>query len=164
MKIGIVSLYFEILGGANRTTLCLIEALKQTKHFTTLYTIIPPAIKETKNFKIISSPQKKSRFFSAYQKYDGGRKNVYKKASNEDVLVILGGGFMYEKNEVDNVVFYCHSPLFGKIDLNIMNKKFRFWDKIHMKKIQIDVKNRLLDVKNPKVRLVTNSEYNKETS
>ena len=59
MKIGIVSLYFEISGGANRTTLCLIEALKKTKHFTTLYTIYPPTIKETKNFNIISIPQEK---------------------------------------------------------------------------------------------------------
>jgi len=42
-----------------------------------------------------------------------------------------------------------------------MNKNFRFWGKIHMKKAQIDIKNRLLDIKNPKVRLLTNSEYNK---
>jgi len=159
MKIGIVHLSFKILGGAELCTLCLVDALKKTKHLITLYTIDPPDIQETENFKIISSPQKKSRFFSAYQKYDGGRKNLYKKASNEDVLVIIGGGFMYNKNEVANIVFYCHAPLHDKIKFK--NKKFRVWGKIHMKKAQIDIKNRLLDVNNPKVRLLTNSEYNK---
>jgi len=160
LKIGIVHTPFKVLGGAQRTTLSLIEALERTEHFTTLYTMDSPAIKETKNFKIISTPQEKPRFSSPYQKYDNGRKNLYKKVSNEDVLVIIGSGFMYEKNEVANVVFYCHAPLFDQI--NKINKKFSVWGKIRMKKVQTDLKNRLLDVNNPKVKLLTNSEYNKK--
>jgi len=159
MKLGIAHTSFEILAGSELTTLSLINALKKTKHFTTLYTTFPPPVKETENFKIIKIPNRPSRFFKAYQQYDGGRKRLFKEIENEELLLIMGGGFMYEKNSVPQNILYCHSTFYDQP--KFVAKKFKGWKGIYFKKMQHDKAKRLSAITDPKVHLISNSNYTK---
>jgi len=132
MRIGIAHSYFSVMGGAEATTLSLIEALKKTSHYTTLYTLIPPEINETNNFKIKKINFKEKRFFKNYQRYKGGRKEIFYEARNDDVLVIIGSGFMFEKSDLPRVILYFHA--FPETSLKIAYAKFKGWPKIYFKK------------------------------
>ena len=47
MKIGVIHPSFEMIAGAEKTTLSLLEGLKKTNHSITLYTFLPPMINKT---------------------------------------------------------------------------------------------------------------------
>ena len=67
MKIGIIHPSFEMIAGAEKTTLSLLEGLKKTNHTTTLYTFLPPKIEEEKNF---SNRKYKSLFIELNKEID----------------------------------------------------------------------------------------------
>lgn len=148
-----------MLGGAEQTTLSLIDALKKTEHMTTtLYTVEPPSILETQNFRLHKIPK---QTFPSLWKYQRMRevKKLYKDSRNEDVLVIMGGGFMLQETKVSKVVLYCHSTFEGEEEF--LCKKFSGIKKIYYKIIQNNLKDGFTYMKNQKVKIIANSEYTK---
>lgn len=158
LKVGIIHPFFDIMGGAEQTTISLIDALKKTEHLTTLYTVEPSSISETQNFKIHKIVKQK---FSPLWKYQRMKevKRLYKDSQNEDVLVIMGGGFMLQETKVSKVILYCHSTFEGEEEF--LCKKFSGIKKIYYKIIQNNLKDGFTYMKNQKVKLIANSEYTK---
>jgi len=91
LQIGLIHPYFRLMGGAEQTTLCLIDGLKKTNHLTTLYTNDTPPISETKNFKINKFQSIMPVIIYNYQKWQDFRK-LYQNSEKEDVIIICGGG------------------------------------------------------------------------
>lgn len=152
---------FKVLGGAEVTTSSLIGALKKTNHQTTLYTLLPPSIPETDNFKIKKIKIKFSKLFKTYQKYDNERKKIFQESENEDVVIIIGPGFIFEQSKVPKIILYLHGPLQDEIDM--VNTKFKGWRAIYYKKIQNDLRRRLDSLSDPNVTLITNSNFTKNS-
>ena len=158
MKIGIIHQSFKVFGGTEYTTACLIEALKKTNHHSTLYTFDPGDIQESENFKIIKMKLKKFPFFKGYQWYLQN-KRLFEAAENEDVLVISGGGLAIFKTKAPRVICYCHSPL--EEEFKQAEKKIDAI-KIIERKIQFELREELEFLKDPKVRLLSNSCYTRD--
>ena len=158
MKVGIIHPFFDVLGGAEQTTLFLIEALKKTKCLTTLYTVEPPSISETHNFRVHKISKKTFPPLWRYQRMKE-IKNLYRDSQEEDVLIIMGGGFMLEKTKVSKIILYCHSTFEGEDEF--VRKKFSGVKGIYYKIIQDNLKNGFTYIQNQKVRLISNSNYTK---
>jgi len=158
LKIGIIHQSFNVFGGTEYTTACLIEALKKTNHNSTLYTFDPGDIQESENFKIFKMNLKKFRFFKGFR-WLLLNKRLFKAAENEDVLVISGGGLSIYKTKAPRVICYCHSPFDRAFKLT--ERKI---DAIQIieRKIQSEFKERLEFLKDPKVQLVSNSCFTRD--
>jgi len=158
LKIGIIHQSFKVFGGSEYTTACLIEALKKTNHYSTLYTFDPGDIQESENFKIFKMKLKKFHFFTGFQ-WLLLNKRLFKAAENEDVLVVSGGGLSIYKTKAPRVICYCHSSL--EEELEQAKKKI---DTIQIieRKIQSELKERLEFLKDPKVQLVSNSCFTRD--
>ena len=103
MRLGIIHPYFRVIGGAEQSTLYLIEALKKTNHFATLYTFDSPAIVETKKFKTHIVHKTLSFLPYNYLKWRDFRK-LYKTSEKEDVIIVTGGGLMLDDINFDNLI------------------------------------------------------------
>ena len=120
MKIGIIHPYFDVLGGAEMTTLSLIEGLKKTFHQSNLYTIETAKIVKTNNFKIHKIKKNNFPPFWRYQRLKEVQK-LFKASLNEDVLIIMSGGLTLVNTRVKNVILYCHSTFLG--EKSLLNEK-----------------------------------------
>lgn len=158
LQVGIIHPYFRVIGGAEQSTLYLIEALKRTNHLTTLYTYHSPPISEAKNFKINLVHKTLSFFPYNYQKWKDFRK-LYRNSEREDVIVISGGGLMLDKINHDNIILYCHS-VFDE-EFEFINKKFSGVNGIFLKMAQNLLRKKLSYIKNPKIKLISNSNFSK---
>jgi len=158
LRIGIIHPYFRVIGGAEKSTQYLSEALKKTNHFTTLYTCDTPPISETKNFKIRIFQNILPVIVYNYQKWQDFRK-LYKNSEKEDVIIINGGGLMLDEINVDNVILYCHSSFDSEFEY--INKKFTGVKDIINKIRQSFLRKKLSYIKDPKIKLISNSNYTK---
>jgi len=158
LKIGLIHPYFRLMGGAEQTTLCLIDGLKKTNHLTTLYTCDTPPISETKNFKINKFQSIIPVIIYNYQKWQDFRK-LYKNSEKEDVIIICGGGLMLDKINVNNVFLYCHSAFDSEFEY--INKKFSSVKGIIDKIRQSFLRKKLSYIKDRKIKLISNSNYTK---
>ena len=158
MQIGILHPYFRVIGGAEKSAQYLSEALKKTNHFTTLYTCDTPPISETKNFKIRIFHNILPVIIYNYQKWQDFRK-LFKNSEKEDVIIINSGGLMLDEINVDNVILYCHS-IFDE-EFEFINKKFGGVKGIFLKMAQNLFRKKLSYIKDPKIKLISNSNYTK---
>ena len=157
MKIGIIHPSFEIFGGAEQTTLTILDALKNTSHQVTLYTttnsITIPSNIETcvikkKSFPIGWNLQRMLE-----------NKKIFEKAKNEELLFISSGNLTLPKtNRI--VIIYCHSTFESELN-NIQKQNTGFFRYYHnyIKKQQ---KKQLKLLKNNNVKIISNSHYTKE--
>ena len=146
------------MGGAEQTTLYLIDALKKTNHLTTLYTCDTPPISETKNFKINKFQSIMPVIIYNYQKWQDFRK-LYQNSEKEDVIIICGGGLMLDEINIDNVILYCHSSFDNEFEF--INKKFSGVKEIINKIRQSFLRKKLSYINDPKIKLISNSNYTK---
>lgn len=158
MKVGIIHPFFDVLGGAEQTTLSLIDALKKTEHLTTLYTVEPPSILEAENFRLHEIPKKEIPSFWKYQRMREIKK-LYKDSRYEDILIIMGGGFMLQETKVGKIILYCHSTFEGEEEF--VRKKFGSIKGIYYKTIQDNLKKGFSYIQNQKVKVISNSTYTK---
>ena len=159
MKIGIIHGYFEIMGGAQQNTLRLIEALKKTDNFTTLYTVEPPSISETENFKIHKIPGIKFNYFLKYQRLKKIKK-LFEDSANEDVLYVAGAGLVLAKTKVPKIVMRCHTTF--DFEFEFVNKKFTGLKGVYQKKMQDIVNNSISLLQDPKVQILINSDFTRQ--
>jgi len=157
VRIGLVHLSFQGSGGAEKVTLSLINALKETNHYTTLYTIDLPMINETSNFKIYSVPKKEHKFFTYFKYQKETQAFIQLATTNENLLIFVGGGLSLYPNEVQNNLVYCNSTFTG--ELKKSEENIKGIQKFIPKKLQDQQKKRLNYLKNPKVSIVSNSQY-----
>jgi len=103
-----------VIGGAEQSTLYLIDGLKKTNHFTTLYTCELPGISETKNFNIHLVHNAMSFFFPYNYRIWRDFRKLYKSSEKEDVIIINGGGLMLDEINVDSRVIVITLFVFGR--------------------------------------------------
>jgi len=152
MKIGLIHKSFQSLGGSEKTTLSLIQALKKTDHYSTLYTLKAPSIEETRNFKIQEFKKKKIPFLPSFR-----TKKLFREAEKEDVLVFIGGGFSLYRTKASNVILYCHSTF--KKELQYAYKEFRGLKKTFKKKQQKELQKTFSYLQDNKIKLISNSKF-----
>ena len=143
------------MGGAEVTTLSIIDALKKSDHQTTLYCIIPPNLAETKNFKIFKIPRT-FPFLTAYQRMKKKEK-LFKAAEKNELIIVSDGSLFLERTQVSRIILYCHST-FQDIPEFIKWKPggLKGW---YFSKIQNNLQASMEFFKNPKVQIVANSDY-----
>lgn len=159
MKIGIIHPSFEIFGGAETTTLHLLNVLKKTNHLTTLYTVRPPNLQESENFKIHIVAKNNFPLFWKYQRMKENQQ-IFHDSNSEDVLVISSGGLTLENTPVEKVILYCHSTFEG--EYQFVSKKVKGFLGIYHKIIQDNVRKSFEIMRSSKVMLVANSNYTRE--
>ena len=157
MKIGIIHPSFDVIGGAEQTTLSLLDALKNTTHKVTLYTttksvIIPSEIKichvNRNSFPIGWSLQ---RILDV--------KKLFNKAKNEDLLFISSGNLVLGNTE-KNVIIYCHSTF--ESEFKFSNKENVGISKLYYDYIKKQIKDQIGLLEKSSVRLIVNSNFTKE--
>jgi len=158
MKIGIVHPYFDVLGGAEMTTLSLIEGLKKTSHQSTLYTIEPAKIVETNNFKIHKMKKNNFSLFWRYQRLKEVQK-LFKASLNEDVLIIMSGGLTLEDTNVKNVLLYCNSTFSG--EQSLLQNKDHGVRGLYLKMLQKNIQKSIKYLQSSRVKLISNSIFTK---
>jgi len=144
------------MGGAEQTTLSLIEKLKSTQNIITLYAVEPPTISETENFKFHLIKKKSLPTLWRYQRMKEVKK-LFRESQNNDVIIVMGGGLLLEKTNVNKILVYCHST-FTEED-NFSRASFSGVKGIYYRILQNNIKNSISCMSYKNVTLVTNSEY-----
>lgn len=143
------------------TTISLISALGHTSHQTTLYTVKPPQVPTTSNFKIhIVEQQGKFLPFWRYQRMKEVKK-IFKDAKKEELLLIMSGGLSLEETDVKRTLLYCHSSFSAEVDF--LQKKFANIEGFYFKMIQKNMQKSILRLKDDSVCLISNSNYTRES-
>ena len=116
MKIGIIHPSFDVIGGAEQTTLSLLKSLHNL-HQVTLFTT-SKNINIPSGNKIIHVSRNSFPIGWTYQRILEIKK-LFKEAKNEDLLFISSGNLVLS-NSKKNVIIYCHStfePELNKIKM-----------------------------------------------
>lgn len=156
MRIGIIHPFFDVIGGAEQATLFLIDELKSTQNITTLYTVEPPTILETENFRFHLIKKMNFPTFWRFQRMKEVKK-IFKESQNNDIVIVMGGNLLLEKTNVNKMLVYCHST-FTEED-NFSRARFSGVKGIYYRILQDNIKNSISCMNDKNVRLVTNSEY-----
>jgi hypothetical protein len=157
MKIGIIHPVLDVIGGAEQTTLSLLNILNKTEYEVTLYTTtkniqVPPKIK-IKNLKIFPLPigLKLQRILEI--------KELFNKAKNEDIFFISSGNLVLT-NTKKIVIIYCHSTF--ESELKILERKNSGIFSIYHNYIKKQIKNNIELLEKSTIKLIANSNYTKE--
>lgn len=155
MKIGIIHPSLDVIGGAEQTTLRLIDILK-SKYDLTFYST-------TKNIEIsnikIETVGRKSFPIGWNLQRDIEVKKLFKKAKNEDLIFISSGNLILSET-TKPVIIYCHSTFDS--ELKISNTKNTGIYKIYHNHIKKQISNRIKLLDKSSVRIIANSNYTKE--
>lgn len=158
MNIGIIHPYFDIRGGAEATSISLIDALKKSNHHITLYTVSPPELSESKNFHVAKISKNIFPLFSAYQRAREIEK-LFKISSDQDLLLIMSGGLTLQNTKVKRVLLYCNSTFV--VDKKFSTKSTEGLKGQYQKILQKKIKKSFSCLAEPTVQLISNSEYTK---
>ena len=134
MKIGIIHPYFDVIGGAEITSLSLIDVLLENKIRSTLYCVKAPKISETDFFQIFQIKQKKFPLFWKYQRMTEIKK-IFNAISNEDFLFIMRGGLFALNPAYEaavNVVFFFSLRAFASTLTGVISKSISGIEKVDM--------------------------------
>ncbi|MDE2588804.1 MAG: hypothetical protein KGL95_03975, partial [Patescibacteria group bacterium] len=142
------------MGGAEITTIYLLEALKETDNFTTLYTTNPPHIQEMQNFKIHKIPFHSFPLFWKYQRIKE-EKQLFEDSNSEDVIFVSSGGLTLHESKAKKVIVYCHSTFEG--EYKFAHAKVSGIKSVYQKAIQKEMKKSLQVMQDPKVNMIANS-------
>lgn len=156
MKIGIIHPSFEIIGGAEQTTISLLKSLRHRYEmtlFTTSKNINIPSGNKIFHIKRNSFP-----IGWSFQRIIEIKK-LFKKAKNEDILFVSSGNLVLSDTKKE-IILYCHSTFEAELK-KISNKKNGFFSFYH-NYIKNQLKNQIKLLKNPTVHLIANSNYTKE--
>lgn len=159
MKIGVIHPSFRVLGGAEATTMHMLDALKSTNHNTTLYTIDTPKIQESQNFKIHKIKRINFPLFWRYQRMKEIQK-LFKDSKLEDILIISSGGLVLENSPSKKIILYCHSTF--ENEYNFIHTKTGGFKDLYYRIIKKNLKNGFKIMREPKVNLIANSYYTKK--
>ena len=157
MKIGIIHPSFEVIGGAEQTTLSLLDALKNTTHKVTLYTT-------TKNIKIPSEIKichiNRNSFPIGWNLQRILEiKKIFNKAKNENLLFVSSGNLVLADTQ-KTIIIYSHST-FESESKNSNYKNLGLF-RIYHNYIKKQLMSQLRILKKPTVQLISNSNYTKE--
>ena len=157
MKIGIIHPSFDVIGGAEQTTLSLLDILKNTTYSVTLYTTtknisVPSQIKichvQRNSFPIAWSFQRALEI-----------KKLFKKAKNEDLIFVSSGNLAIADTK-KIIIIYCNSTFESEIENSNRENSGLFV--IYHNYIKKQLKSQLKLLKKPTVQLIANSNYTKE--
>ncbi len=156
MKIGIIHPYFDVIGGAEKTTISLLDALKDTSHAVTLYTT-------TKNVKI---PSKIKICLVNRISFPIGwslqriieMKKLFNKAKNEDLIFVSSGNLILAENK-KNIIIYCHSTF--ESELKKLKIKKSGITIIYHNYIKKQLENQLKLLEKSNIHLIANSNFTK---
>jgi len=158
LRVGIIHPYFDVIGGAEMTSLSLIDMLITNKIKTTLYCIKSPDIMQTDSFSIQQIKQKKLPKFWRYQRITEVKK-LFNLVSNENILFVMSGGLTLEKSNAKLVYMYCHSSFLGEMEF--LKREFHGIKGVYYKTIQNNIQKNIELLKDEKVNLISNSNFTK---
>jgi glycosyltransferase involved in cell wall biosynthesis len=159
VNVGIIHPYFDVIGGAEMTTLSLMEALEKQKDWqTTLYTVIPPNITETENFKIRKIPKSGIPSFWRYQRMKEVKK-LFKISKRSEILLIMSGGLTLDKTDAKKIMLYCNSTFSS--DKAFLETKSSGLKRIYLNILQNNVRQSIEYLKSARTNLISNSHYTK---
>jgi glycosyltransferase involved in cell wall biosynthesis len=159
VNVGIIHPYFDVIGGAEMTTFSLIEALKKQKDCQiTLYTVIPPTIAETENFKIRKISKGRIPSFWRYQRMKEIKK-LFKISKRSEILLIMSGGLALDKTDAKKIMLYCNSTFSG--DKAFLGTKSSGFRRIYFNILQNNVRQSIEYLKSARTNLISNSDYTK---
>ena len=158
MRIGIIHPYFDVMGGAEMTSLSLIDALLKNKTKIKLYCVKAPKISETDFLQIFQIKQKNFPLFWQYQRMMEIKK-IFNAISNEDFLFIMSGGLTIQESNAKRTYLYCHSTFSKEIDF--AKKEFHGIKAKYSKIIQNNINKSLKILKESRVNLISNSNFTK---
>ncbi len=159
MKIGIIHPYFDVIGGAEMTSMSLIDTLLENKIKTKLYCVARPELSETDLFEIIQVKQKKFPLLWKYQRLLEVKK-IFQKVSSDDIVFIMSGGLTVEKLNAKKTYLYCNSTFSSDIDYS--NKEFHGIKAVYSRIIQENIKKGLKQLKEEKIKIISNSNFTQE--
>jgi glycosyltransferase involved in cell wall biosynthesis len=159
VNVGIIHPYFDVIGGAEMTTFSLIEALEKQKNCqVTLYTVIPPKVAETENFKIRKISKSGIPSFWRYQRMKEV-KRLFKISKRSEILLIMSGGLALDKTDAKKTILYCNSTFSSdKAFLEIKSSGLR---RIYLNVLQNNVRQSIEYLKSARTNLISNSDYTK---
>jgi len=157
MKIGIIHPSFDVIGGAEQTTLSLLDALKNTTHKVTLYTTTK-SVRIPSEIKICHVNRNSFPIGWSLQRILDVKK-LFNKAKNEDLLFISSGNLVLGNTE-KNVIIYCHSTF--ESEFKFSNKENVGISKLYYDYIKKQIKDQIGLLEKSSVRLIANSNYTKE--
>ncbi|MHB8601062.1 MAG: glycosyltransferase family 4 protein [Nitrosotalea sp.] len=160
MNIGVIHTSFEVSGGAEITTVYLLEALMETDNFITLYTVNPPQMQEVKNFRIHKIPFRSFPLFWKYQRIKE-EQQLFHDSNLEDVLFVGSGGLTLHASKTRKVMIYCNSTFEG--EYRFAYNKISGIRSAYHKIIQKKIKKSFEVMQDPKVKMIANSKYTSET-
>ncbi len=158
MKVGIIHPYFDVIGGAEMTSMSLIDILNKNKIKTRIFCVKKPKISETNFLQIFQVKQKNFPLFWKYQRIMEIKK-IFNAISNEDILFIMSGGLVLEKSNAKKIYLYCNSTFSAEIDFSI--KEFHGIKGKYSKIIQNNINKSLKILKEDKLKLISNSNFTK---
>lgn len=158
MKIGIIHHSFDVIGGAEKTTLNLIDALCQTNHSVTLYTTsklvqIPDKIRINKILRF---------HFPSFWRIQRMIENeiLFNSARNEDLIIVMSGGLSISDLKNKDILVYCHSTFQEAI--NFVNSSSKGIMKFYHDLIKRKIAKQISLLKNSNVKLIANSEFTRK--
>jgi len=156
VAIAVIHPYFDVTGGAEMTSLSLINSLVAKKIHTTLYCVKPPKIAESQYFSIHKIRQKKIPMFWRLQKMME-IKEIFRLIPKEDILIVTSGGLTMAKSNAKKIFVYCHSSFLS--ETKFLQKEFHGIKKIYLNIIQSYYKKSLECLKNENIELIANSDF-----
>lgn len=159
MNIGVIHTSFDVAGGAEATAIYLLEALMETDNLITLYTVNPPRMQETKNFRIHKIPFRSFPLFWKYQRMKE-EQQLFQDSNIEDIVFVSSGGLTLHASKARKVIIYCNSTFEGEYKF-AYNKISGIRSTYH-KIIQEKIKKSLQIIQDSKVEIIANSRYTSE--
>ncbi|AFS81876.1 glycosyltransferase family 4 protein [Candidatus Nitrosopumilus sediminis] len=159
MKIGIIHQFLDLLGGAERTTSALIDALKKTNHDITLYTSTDTEFEKSKKFEIKKINSTMPYLWKLKKQIEN--KKIYSKVNDQDLIIVMDGGFGFRFLPRKKIILYCHSTF--EYEKKFIDQKIPGWRGILYKIVQNDIKNNLKHFNEENIHLISNSEFTKNS-
>ncbi len=156
IKIGIIHTSMDVIGGAEKTTFCLLEALKKTDYDVTIYTTTEK-LPINNDFKIKRVKRESFPLFWKFQR-SLEEAELLELAKNKDVVIIMSGGLVIGKFKTKTLV-YCHSFFNAEHNFLISNDRgllHRAYNRVLKKEISQQFER--LKTSND-VYIISNSEY-----
>jgi len=155
LKVAIVHQFFDLLGGAERATFQLVEALKKTHHKTNLFTTTETDLSESSNFRITKLNSSIPYLWKLKKMVEN--KKIYSQVIDHDLIIVMDGGFAFRYLPRKKIILYCHSTF--EYEKKFVNEKIPGWRGFLWKIVQRDLKKNLAELGKENVFLITNSKY-----
>ena len=157
MKIGIIHPIMDVMGGAEYTTLSLLDVLSKTEDSITLYTT-SENVTISKKIKVRCIKKKNFPIGWKLQRVLDIQK-LFNAAKKEEIIIVSSGNLVLSRVS-KKIIIYAHSSF--ESELNIINRKNKGIFKIYHDIVKKRIDDQIKQLCNKSVLVISNSFYTKE--